>query len=115
VTDKYILDGKTPIPEPDLLRWALWFEKADRVVAQTRTGSGILISTVFIGINHRFGPGPPLLFETMAFDDYDEINAVVGLEQRHYSTWAEAEEGHHQTVDAYEAWAKARALTDPCG
>ena len=74
--DKYILDETgNPIPEPDALRWAEWFEKAGnkRQVAKTEQG-GVLVSTVFLGLNHRFGDGPPLLYETMIFggdnDDY---------------------------------------------
>lgn len=34
--DKYILIGQTPVPEPDLLTWALAFEKMDRRVMLTR-------------------------------------------------------------------------------
>jgi hypothetical protein len=47
-----------------------------------------MVSTVFLGIDHNFGNGPPLLFETMVFGgEYD------GYCKR-YSTWEEAEGGH---------------------
>jgi len=35
----YILDGRTPVPEADLLTWGRWFERAKRHVAQDHVGS----------------------------------------------------------------------------
>lgn len=76
----YVLDGKTPRPVSDVIEWGLWFEDVSkRVVQQTAVGR-ILISTVFLGLDHRFGGRPgdlPILFETMVFgipvlDDYQE-------------------------------------------
>ena len=95
-TNKYILDGHTPVPCDDLLKWARWYETHDRFVAKnifTRNGSSVRVSTVFLALNHRFGSGPPLLFETMVFGgDYD-------FEQERYSTWEEAEAGHARWLD----------------
>jgi hypothetical protein len=52
----------------------------------------VTISTVFMGINHQFGDGPPLIFETMIFggplDDYCW----------RYSTEAEALAGHQGAI-----------------
>jgi hypothetical protein len=56
----------------------------------------IRISTVFLGIDHNFNGGPPLIFETMAFDD--EVG-FADLECERYSTWDEAEVGHKAMVD----------------
>lgn len=46
------------------------------------------VSTVFLGLDHQFDDGPPLLFETMIFggkhDDYCE----------RYATIEEARDGH---------------------
>ena len=53
-TGKYILDGHTPVEETDLLKWAKWFENADRRVALTEYPEG-RISTVFLGLDHNFG------------------------------------------------------------
>jgi hypothetical protein len=44
-------------------------------------------------IDHRFGSGPPLLFETMIFGEEDDEY------QKRYSTWKEAEEGHQIAVN----------------
>jgi hypothetical protein len=64
----YILNksGK-PRLEPDLWTWAIWFEKADRQVAETFAGD-LWVSTVFLAIDHSWGNGPPILWETMVFD-----------------------------------------------
>lgn len=71
--DKYVLDDRgEPVPEPDLYRWAMWIETADRTVARTTIafgeGSGeVFVSTVFLGLDHAFGEGAPILWETMIF------------------------------------------------
>jgi len=91
MNDKYILHEKTPIIEHDLIKWAEWFETADRIVKQDKIGNTI-ISTVFLGLDHSFGGHEPLLFETMIFnrihDDYQE----------RYSSWDEAEIGHQKAL-----------------
>lgn len=86
VWDRYILDGKVSRLEPDLERWTLWFETSDRRVALDKVGE-IVVSTVFLGIDHGFG-GPPLLFETAAFLEGEDI------ELERYGTWDEAVAGH---------------------
>jgi hypothetical protein len=93
---KYILDKDgNPVPEPDVLKWGKWFEKADRKVANTnylrrnnKTNFAKLInvSTVFLGLDHCFsGRGKPILYETMIFggshDSYQEryTNKIAAL------------------------------------
>jgi len=92
--DWYVLDGKKPVKEPDLLKAAAAMEKADRVVAKTKVGRAE-VSTVFLGLDHGWN-GKPALFETMIFDlpDGHELSEY----QARYSTWEEAEEGHKQAV-----------------
>lgn len=65
----YVLDEHgEPMPELDLHKWAAWFETSGekRRVANTEIGS-VHISTVFLGLDHNYGKGPPLLYETMIF------------------------------------------------
>lgn len=62
----FILDGHEAIEEPDLMKWAKWFESCERRVDDSRIGD-VRISTVFLGIDHSFGDGTRLLFETMIF------------------------------------------------
>ena len=88
----YILEGKTPVPCNDGLKWGRWFEKADRHVARTDE-DGVDVSTVFLGTDHGWGQGTPLLFETMVF------GGELDGEQERYSTWEEAEAGHKAMVE----------------
>src|SRR5262245_1468544 len=53
----------------DMWTWARWFESVNnRRVAWTGITSEVHVSTIFLGIDHRFfGDGPPIVFETMIF------------------------------------------------
>lgn len=83
----YILEGKEIVPCEDVLTWAKWFEKAERHVADDTIGD-VRVSTVFLGIDHQFGDGPPILFETMVF------GGPLDEEQERCSTYEEAERMH---------------------
>lgn len=89
----YILDdGGNPVVEPNLLKWAKWFEENDRSLAVHHVGE-VMISTVFLGIDHNFyGKGPPLLYETMIF------NGKHDQAQWRYATKEDALDGHHQAM-----------------
>ena len=91
---RYILEGHEPVPCPDLMQWGRWFEAArgTRQVAQTVIGKAT-VSTVFMALDHAFGSGPPLLFETMVFGSERWED-----EMERYATWEEAEEGHKAMV-----------------
>ena len=88
----YVLDGKTPVPVDDIGEWGKWWSKADRRVALWKE-DGVSVSTVFLGIDHSFGEGPPLLFETMVFG----LESLEG-EQDRCSTWEQAEQMHKLMV-----------------
>lgn len=88
----YILDGHEVRKCENVIEWGEWFEKADRKVAKTLIGD-VCISTVFLGLNHRIGDGPPQIFETMVF------GGEKAEEMSRYSTWEEAEKGHGVMVD----------------
>jgi len=101
----YILDGKEPVEVSDVLTWADWFETADRIVKQTTLNQEVRVSTVFLGLNHRFiGAGPPLLFETMIFGG--ERDGA----QWCYSTWDEAAVGHKAAVNGLDKRSLTRLL-----
>lgn len=85
----YILDGKVPVPCYDTKEWAEKFGKADNSVAKTEIGD-VIVSTVFLGLDHAFYKDEPQLFETMVFGgSHNEC-------QQRYATWEEAEEGHKE-------------------
>ena len=89
---KYILQGHDVVPVDDVLQWAKWFQVADRHVANDNL-SGVQVSTVFLGLDHRFNlQGPPIVFETMVFGgEFDQY-------QERYSSWEEAENGHAEIL-----------------
>ena len=89
----YILEGHEPVKVADILTWGRWFETADRHVAKTTISDEIKVSTVFLGMDHSFGHGPPLLFETMIFGgEHDQYCD-------RYETWEQAEAGHQKAVE----------------
>ena len=92
MSDHYILDGKNAV-SADLITWAKWLETAERHVAKTAVSDTVNVSTVFLGLDHSFGGGPPLLFETMILGgEHDKY-------QDRYETWEQAEVGHQKAVD----------------
>ena len=98
----YVPDGQGGFRAArDMLEWGEWFARkrdesfiqGGKRVARTELAGGILISTVFLGLDHSFShSGPPVLFETMIFggphNDYQE----------RYTTLADAQQGHEQAV-----------------
>ncbi len=93
----YILNGRTPMLCDNLSIWGMEFDKRTKSEDHWRvareTVNGVDVSTVFLGIDHAFGGGPPLLFETMIFGGpHNEY-------QERYSTWEEAEAGHKRAVE----------------
>ena len=90
----YILDDQgNPVPEPDVLKWGKWFENNTdkRRVAFDRIGN-VQVSTVFLGLDHNWGEGPPLLYETMVF----YTPRRQGFDIYRYATRDEALAGHER-------------------
>lgn len=77
----------------------------DRQLADT-TVEGRRVSTVFLGLDHSFFDGPPILFETMVFSAETKMHDLFGepreyhesLDMRRYATYAEAMQGHEEVV-----------------
>ena len=93
--DNYILEGHTPrqVDWETYLAWAKQGFDVTRRVAKTMLGE-VQVSTVFLSIDHGFGDGEPILFETMVFGGpHDE-------RQWRYSTWDAAVVGHERIVGA---------------
>lgn len=118
---RYLLDeNNNPYPEPDLYKWAEGFDELENsgrkyVGSNTYTlrGHDILVSTVFLGIDHSFAFGlaaQPVLFETMVFagDIFPEMD---GYTER-YSTYAEAQAGHTETNITVRRWVRRQLLKD---
>ena len=75
------------------MEWAKWFEKGgNRIVKQEMIGD-TKVSTVFLGLDHNFGDGPPVLWETMVFGGKFDQH-----QNRCSGNWEQAEAMHHRTV-----------------
>lgn len=89
----YLRDG-TPTT---LMGWAEKYEDPNyKIVKQTHfkgVGGSVMLSTVWLGLDHSWGEGPPLIFETMIFGlSEDEF-------QYRYATEREALLGHAKCED----------------
>jgi hypothetical protein len=99
MVDKFVLDNDgAVVPCADLETWARWFEHANRVVGNDHVGPA-RVSTIFLGLDHSFGHGRPLLFETMVFWPGHALNE----EQDRYTTLEEARAGHARVVALVKA------------
>jgi hypothetical protein len=90
----YVLDKKNnPIAKPSL-EAAKWLDDNDhrRIVKRDEIGD-ILISTVFLGLDHSWTPGGnPVLWETMIFGgEHDHY-------QDRYTSHEDAIEGHKKAL-----------------
>lgn len=90
--DKFILHNRVVIPCLDLIVWAEWMETGDMRIALDEFGD-TRVSTVFLGLDFRIGPGPPKLFETAVFkeDGIQDIHRTSTIEQ--------AEEMHERILN----------------
>lgn len=102
MSEHYILEGHKAVPT-DQMTWAKAFESQDRKVAKTTIGN-CNVSTVFLGFNHQYGEGPPLLFETMVFG-----GGPFSDEQTRCTTWEEAEAMHEAMCELVRSNAVADA------
>ena len=68
-----------------------WSDAARRV-ARTALPDGTEVSTVHLVIDHQWGDGPPLIFESMIF------GGPLDQECARYATEAQAREGHAEMV-----------------
>lgn len=86
-----VLKDKLVVPVSNVMDWATDFETTIKRVGDDSVGD-VRVSTVFLGVNHSYGYGPPLWFETMIFGgEYDQ-------HQWRYETWFEAETGHKEIL-----------------
>ena len=92
----YILDGREPKRCDNLLQWARWMEDHDRVVARTKIDE-ILVSTVFLGLDHNFDGGTPILFETMVF------GGPLNEHMVRYTGWKQALAGHQRVLEQVQS------------
>ena len=126
----YILDEHdNPVPCYDTPTWGRWIEAASRdgrkrVCADYDEGDAtrqIFVSTVFLGVDHGFGSGPPILYETMVFmltaATKDKPGERISLDDltRRYHTRDEAMRGHQEVCQIVAKTIKVAAKEEPHG
>lgn len=100
---KYILKDKIAYPCDSLQEWAEFMECGERRVAETSI-ENVWVSTIFLGLNHNFGGGEPLLFETMVFMREEGALSSNDFEPMfRTSNWGDAEQAHKKMVERMEA------------
>ncbi len=97
---RYILNAAgEPEPCEDLLTWGEWIgTPGNKRIASTDLPDGRWVSTVFLGLDHGWGQGPPVLFETMVFKAGLPGEREAEDVCRRYRTRHDAIVGHEQLV-----------------
>lgn len=105
----YVLIDRRVVECVDLLQWAKWMDlsrKDDSFRVAQDTIGDMWISTVFLGLDHRFaGSGSPVVFETMVFS----LKGLFDSDERmqRYCTFEEAERGHNEIVEILRQYESA--------
>ena len=85
-----LLEDHTAVPVDDMMAWGAFMEGGieNRRVGYTEIDN-YKVYTTFLGLDHAWNGGPPLLFETMI----QKADEWLGYQER-CSTWQEAEIQH---------------------
>ena len=92
----YTLDeNNRPILQADPMDACIWRDShPERFrVARTELPDGVLVSTVFLCLDHSYDGGEPVLWETMIF------GGIHDQDQNRYTSYEAALEGHAQMVE----------------
>ena len=89
----YTLDEHNrPVQEPDLLKWAVWYETHKRHLGNDRVDD-VRVSTIFLGLDHSFVEDSPVLWKTMVFGgEFDQM-------QERYYCYEDAVNGHERWLE----------------
>ena len=102
--DRYVLNDKgEPVLCEDVIEWATKFEITKRRVAET-TVDDLWISTVFLGLNHNWHEGPPVVWETMVFCNSDEDHPLHQWMDRCAGSREQAVAMHERCVTYVKEW-----------
>ena len=67
-------------------------------VAYTELPNGLRVSTVWLGLDHNWGEGKPLIFETMVFSP----DRLLEVYAKRYTTEEEAVAGHDEALSLFK-------------
>lgn len=113
--DFYDRDGKpTPFDWYDKNKYGEKYYRLRSHSLAKRVGATdvgeLRVSTVWLGIDHGYNGGPPIIFETMVFDHREQPQWDNELTR--YCTEEEAMRGHLETVDRLRAGKPPFAFLD---
>jgi len=83
-------------------QWSVLLNDFDYKVVRQSRGVGKLVSTIWLGLDHSCGGGPPVIFETMVFPlDADGEMTPTDIASDRYHTEEEALKGHEEMCLSY--------------
>jgi len=91
--NSYIIEGEIVRPAKNMGEHVEQMAGENRRIALDEFSDTTFVSTVFLGRDHSFGQGTPILFETMAW-----LNGEDYMQYR-YPTYEAAMTGHRETVE----------------
>lgn len=112
----YILDGRD-VRKVDRETCYRWQERdvnrnLVRRIAEDEVGQ-FWVSTVFLTLDHSYGDGPPIVFETMVFRRGDDGQLdMSGAHTERCSTYDEAEKMHRRVVEGVRSGEIPEVYTD---
>lgn len=96
----YRRDGTPYKGDRATLDWGKDFSNWEiKRVADSKLKNGKRVSTVWLGLDHGYGEGKPLIFETMVFP---KDGSFSELECERYSTEEDAKKGRERLVEKWE-------------
>lgn len=108
------LEDGIPVPfdDDEVLEWAEYMQRTQedrRVGFDHLAGEAGLyvVSTIFLGLDHGFGLGPPVLWETMIFGP-----EPLGGTMDRYTSEEAARVGHAEQIEKVKRYGTARASRD---
>jgi len=96
----YLLKDREVVDVKDVREWAKeWAKPTENDIGKTDIVLNEIeynVSTVFLGFEHGFSDGKPLVFETMIFSPEDK---TLDEYQDRYTTYNDALIGHMKAID----------------
>ena len=87
--------------------WAVLHEDNDyKIVRRDYPVPEIRVSTAWLGMDHQYGDGPPVIFETMVFDEEGGRFEELGEWTMRHHTETQAIAYHEKTVADVKQWWK---------
>lgn len=112
MSDRYVINADNTVTKmDDLTEWAKRFETDQRRIARTAMPDGRIVSTVFLGLDHRYGDShPPALFETMIFPSDKNFSEEWG---ERCATYSQALQQHERGIKEAQRLAEVSTSDTP--